>query len=167
MPTVPSVLLTSEDEINRLFSTSGVSLRIDDLSAGDQTTFKNEIIYQATETIYTYLETLYELADLGNSYWVRQRATYIAAYLLSLRKGNPGHFVRMYNEAIADLEAVQSGSLQVPSLYLKEDLSPSMSNLTVDNRYHLHKQRVHPSISTGGTTGREHLAWAYGLHEWI
>ena len=98
---------------------------------------------------------------------MRRRATYIYAFLLSSREGNPSQYVRFYREAIEDLEAVMDGRLQVPSLYLKEDLSPSMSNLIVDNRYELHKQRVHQTISTGGTTGREHLAHVYGLMDWI
>ena len=161
MPTVPSYLYTSRTEIESIFSTLAVTLRTDDLSAGDKTTFLNELIYFATETANLYLESFYDHVDLNDSYWVRRFTTYIAAYHAALRRGNPGQFITVYNEALENFAAVKNGMMQVPGLATKADFTPAMSNLVVDNRFRLHKLRVHPTISAGGTTGREQLAYIF------
>src|SRR5688572_29732972 len=98
------ILLTSASEIDRIYSSIGVDLRVEDLSGGDQTTAMNEIIAAASETVTSYTQRIYNTSDLVNVPWVRRRATIIACYYLSMRRGNGTQFTREYERVMEDLE---------------------------------------------------------------
>lgn len=157
---------TTQAEIQGLFSQVGVMIRLDDL---DPPGFKNALegfIDEATGIIDQYAQYFYDPADLANSTWVRRRCTWIACFLLSQRKGNPALFFRRYEEILDELERVKIGDLMIPGLPTSADLTPAMSNLTVDERFHVRKLRVHTSISAGGTSSRQDIA-PFLPYEWL
>ena len=143
---------TSELEMQRLFSVEGITYRIDDVE--DPTLTIEDIIGESTEIINFYVNTFYEELDLSNSYLVRRWATWIACYLLSQRRGNSSQFESKYTEILEFLDAISQGNRIIPRLASREDFTPAMSNLHVDDRFKVHKLRVHPTISTGGSSGK-------------
>ena len=155
---------TSEDEIVRILSSSGVNLRVDDLD--DTTTLMTEIVSEATDMINYYCGLNYDESDLNNSVLVRRWASWIGCYLLSQRRGNPAMFEDRMQEVIVLLEEITRHDRIIPRLPTREDLTPAMSNLHIDDRFRTHKIRVHPTISTGGTHARQDLSPRFPF-EWL
>lgn len=158
METIPYTYITRAD-IESVFSHTGVSLRVDDLTNSTVLdNFWNELIYEATDIINQYCEMFYAPSDLATSYWVKTRAKWVGAYLLSQRRGNPALFLQRYEEIIEELIAVSQGELLIPRLPTREDLVPTLSNQVVDDRFRIRKLRTHPEISTGNSSGRQDLS---------
>lgn len=147
---------TTEAEVTRLFSSLGVENRVDDLTdAGDLEDLWEDITEDATSMINQYCENFYTSLDLNGSRWVRIRATYIACHILSYRRGNPSLFRDRYEQILEELEKVSIGSLLIPSLPTRSDFTPAMTNVAVNDKYYIDKIRVHSTISTGGSSGRQ------------
>lgn len=161
-----SYTYTSQAEIESLYSSEGVSLRIDDLTGSALTNFWTEWIADATTIIRSYCEGTYSDEDLSISHWVRRRATWIAAYLMSQRRANPAQFQPRYEEIMEELERVRTGELTIPGVPMRADLSPSVDNLVIDDRMFLRKQRVQSGISAGGTSARLNNAYEYP-YDWL
>jgi hypothetical protein len=159
-------IYTDQDAIERLYSENGVSLSLDDLTGAEQTTFWTEITSEATDVVNQYAELYYAPIDINDSSWVQRRATWIAAYFLSQRRGNPAIFGDRYDEIIEELKAVYRGELLIPRMPTREDMTPAMSNLIVDDRFRVHKLRVHPTISTGGVSSRQDMSPRFPW-EWL
>lgn len=147
METTPD-LLTSQAEIQRIYSTAGVTLRTDDLTGQDATDFWTEICVAASDTVRMYLN-LFEQTQLINNYWVRMRATWIGAFYLSQRRANAEQYQGMYDKAIEELEKVQKGQLVPPRLTYSAANRPAMSNLQVDDRFYGNPVRVSSNDNVG------------------
>lgn len=158
---------TSQDEIERLFSVVGVSLRVTDLGGQNRNTYWTEVCSEATDIINQYCNVFYDADDLANSRWVRSRATWIALVLLCRRKGNspPAGIMNRYNEIMEELNKVLLGIFQIPRVPTTSNMLPSMSNLRVDDRFYTRKLRVNPNISTGGTDGSQDMDWWWS-YDW-
>lgn len=150
---------TSQAEIERLYGKKGVQSMLVDVSGDDVAAIWNELVADGTQTIDAYAAQIYNQADLATSRWVRTRATWIAAFRLSQRKGNNDLFAQRYDQIIEELEKVMTLQLVIPNLPYSADMSPAMSNITVDPRYNIRKLRVQPEISTGGVSDRQDVAW--------
>ena len=98
---------TSIPEMERVLSVQGVQNHLEDLITNTEVT--NEIIIRATEKCREFLRGRFSLDDMKTNFPVRQRATYIALYLLSKRQGNPSLYGDDYAEAIADLQDARDG----------------------------------------------------------
>src|SRR4051812_27151220 len=130
------VVYTSRTEIERLFSTTGVDLRLDDgLDADAQTDLINEIVNWASETVQSYTLSHYDPTSLVNSAWTRRRATILGAYYLSMRRGNPPQFVNEAKRIIEELEGIQQHKLIIPDAIVRAADVPAISNYIVDDRY--------------------------------
>lgn len=164
--TPPDYIYTSRDEMERILSQIGVNLRIDDLDVAGSEGALESFYIDATLTIDTYVQHYYEPQDLYSSYWVRLRASWLACYYLSQRRGNPALFQLRYNQILEELERVQLGELVIPGLPTRFDLTPAMSNIVIDERFTIDKIRVHPSISTGGVSSRQSLSPVIP-YEWL
>lgn len=162
----PQYIYTSRREVENVISQVGVNLRLDDLDTSDSEDALEEYYIDATLDIDTHAQHYYESSDLATSSWVRRRATYLACYYLSQRRGNPALFQLRYNQIMEQLERVQLGEMLIPGLPTRADMTPAMSNMVVDERFILSKLRVHPSISTGGTGSRQHLSYIIPF-EWL
>ena len=75
-------------------------------------------------------------------------------------------FIEKYDETIKLLEEVYKFNRIIPRIPTREDLTPAMSNMHVDDRFRVHKLRVHPTISTGGTYGKQDLSPRFPF-EWL
>jgi phage gp36-like protein len=154
---------TSQDEVDRLISSSGASGWLDDLSNVDVATYYNEIVQDATGTVNQYLEKLYNPIDMQNSPWVRRRATYIAAYHLTKRRGDPGLYGEDYDRVLDELQMASEGIIQIPGLAYSSGMLAVMQNVLVDQRFARNKNRVVSEISTD-VTGSQNLS--YGM-PWV
>ena len=149
---------TTQAEIERIWSIKAAASRVDDDSDGStESELWNDVIDEATDEVNLYAENWYDPADMVNNKWVRRQASYIGAYFLSQRRGDPGRFHQLYERIIATLEKIRDGLMQIPRLGQRENQVPSISNYRVDDRYRIAKTRVQPTISTGGTSGNQHL----------
>lgn len=164
--TVPalSYYYTSQREIESILSVEGAMLRTDD--DGDNVperggqlgeTVWQDILDEASGEIDFYLSLYYASQDLAQCRLIRRWASYLGAHIASIRRGNPGLYVDKRDEIIANLEKVARGIRQLPNVPTRADLTPAMSNIRVDDRFLVTKQRVQPQISTGGVSGRQHL----------
>jgi phage gp36-like protein len=155
MVEVAPPLYTDRAETEKVYSTLGINLRLDDdeddtVDATEET-YLDEMIENATDVINQYALHFYTATELAESRWVRSRATWIACYLLSRRRGNSAQFVDEYNAIIAELELVRRGQFFIPRLKTYDDFLPCHSNLKIDRRYSREKIRVDSITSTGGS----------------
>ena len=155
---------TTQVEIRRLVSSDGADQWLIDIPS-DTADYFTDIIEDATGTINMYLEKFYDPADMANSSWIRRRATYIAAYHLTKRRGDPGLYGDDYLRIIQELQEANEGLIQVPELSYQSGMLAVMQNVTVDQRFIYAKNRVRQSISTD-TGGRENLTYTRPF-EWL
>ena len=159
MPETIAYLYTTQAEMERLYGRKGLAELINDIGGANIAEWWIEIAADATTTIDAYASQVYNPVDLYTSRWVRTRATWIGCFRASQRKGNPDLFSQRYDEIIEELEKVRTQELIIPNLPTSSDLTPAMSNVFIDARYEIDKIRVLSSISTGGTSGRQSVAW--------
>lgn len=157
---------TTEAELERFCGENYVDFRLDDLVTLDRNTLLYDLIDQSTLDVDTYLEPWYLTADLTNHKLARWYATIIFAYKLSQRRGNAAQYVTEYEDTMAKLQEFATGIPPFPGIGTRSDFTPAMSNLTVDERFQLQKQRVQSPISTGGTSSRQDLSYVYPI-DWI
>jgi phage gp36-like protein len=144
-----------EADVRRLFSAHGVTAFADhDQDGESDAEVVNDCINQACEEINLYAQQRYTPAQLATSTLIARWTTTLACYFLCLRRGNPvpasieGEFTRI----LSKLEQIALGSLALPGIALRDDMRPSMSNLTVDRRYPQSRIRVTPNNSTDAPT---------------
>jgi hypothetical protein len=117
------------------FSELGVKLRTEDRwSNKGPALYIEDIIDDATDTVNQYCEWRYYPEDMALNRWVRRRASWIASYLLSQRRGNPKQFVTQYKQIMEDLGRVFEAKLQIPRLSLRAYFRPEYHNLVVEDR---------------------------------
>lgn len=153
---VPQYQFTSAEEIIRLISLDGSNQWIDDLSKEDYDDFLQETISDATLTCMQYIGMKYDADNLYQSYWVRRRATYIAAYHFTKRRGDPGLYGEDFNRSILELEQVADGIIQIPDIPFSAGMLAVMQSPVIDMRYLQNKIRIRRTASTD-TSGREYL----------
>lgn len=135
---------TSEAELVRLMSQTSLTEYLTEpdgtvLNDVDTTPTKSDVlddvIDRATDKINDYCYQLYELRLLATSRWVRIRATAIAAHYLTQRKGEPGRYQQLYDEAIEELQAVKETKTYIRGLPLITDVRPTANNQVIDDRF--------------------------------
>lgn len=166
MTTALTYEYTSRTEIEHIYGLTGLTLQVADLKQGNIDDWWQELVADATQTVNQFCWLFYSELDLSNSHWVRRRASWIGAYYLSQRRGNPSLFNLRYSEIIEELNAVMQGAMQIPGLATSVDFTPAMSNLRVDDWYYRDKIRVHQEISTGGLSARQSPSYVYPLWDW-
>lgn len=148
--------LTSRDEIERVFSTIGVDLRVLDAgSAGAEDDMIDEIIDWASETVAAYTLKHYDTIELVTSAWTRRRATILACYYLSQRKGNAPQFVAEAKRVMDDLTAVNENKIMIPDAVVAVADIPAISSQRVDDRYRVNKLRKVVPQSTEPYAGEQ------------
>lgn len=149
--TLPYVY-TSQAEIKEIWSTVAADDRLNDPPATSPlANVLNDTINEATDTVNMYVQGYYIDSLLTTSALVRRWTSYIACHLISIRRGDPGQYTAEYERILETLDKIRQGIFQIPRLPVRDDMTPAMSNYTVDNRFSFNKIRVVPSISTGGT----------------
>lgn len=148
--------LTSREEMERVFSTVGIDLRVLDVEdVNDQDSLIDEIVDWASETLESYTLKHYDTVELVNSKWARRRATILACYYLSQRKGNAPQFVAEAKRVMEDLTAVNENKIMIPDAIVAVADVPAISSFRVDDRYVINKQRTVRSQSTQPYVGQQ------------
>lgn len=156
MPETLSYVYSSEGEINRRMSVPMAEDYSEDdpyAAVTDPDDNLDDAIALATDEVNVYCLYWYTEADLADSLWVRNWATWMACYHLTQRKGEPAKFENEYNKAIGYFERIRNGELQIPRLPQRADLAPCHSNYVIDSRFTKAQSRVQRETSTGQSYG--------------
>ena len=165
---VTPIGLTNEDRITRLYGSLGLGAILDDVSGDGETAVVNQFISDAEQTIMLRVGRFYEGADMATSDYFCSRATWIAAYFLSKRRGNEHYFESLYQQALNELDALATGEIPpIDDVPLKFNTLPSMSNLVVDDRYYSSKLRVKHFITVGSANPNRHTSFYGDFYGWI
>lgn len=158
-PTALTYLYTSADEVSDLLSSEGVDIRLDDdadefVDSSELLRLDPGIINYATSKVNLYLGERYAAADLATSWQVHEWCTVIAAVMLCRRRANPvpKTLAKEQREAIEEMREVRVGDLSLSDIGERESSQPSLSNMTMDRRYHARPLRKQKSLSTPRTT---------------
>ena len=153
-PTLDTYTFTSRDEIERIYSRTGTTLRLDDLNEEDESDMMIELVNAATETVSSFTLKYYNPDKIYLSPWVRRRATIIACYYLSMRRANGNQFAHEYKLVMEELERFLSDKppiipgrdgLPVP---VRTSMIPTASAYIVDDRLRTRKLRVSKDYTT-------------------
>lgn len=150
--------LTSKEEMERTFSVQGVANHVDDYV--DPTELISEIVVRASETVMGYLRDRYDLTELTTSSWARMRATWVALYYLSLRRGDPSLFADQYAEALMDVAQARDGHINIG---IGSPLRMMVQTPIVDNRL-FNAGRIDPNRSTKVFPGQK-IPYRIGPYE--
>jgi hypothetical protein len=153
--TVDSTYYTSLAEIQRLFSVDAVENRRDDYTAlePDYVDTMNEIIIRAHYEVKSIINKLFDDSVAKPHPWIRARATYIGAYLLSIRRGNDSQYFNEYLEALEDLTALVNGERYLDDLPANVTSQAVFLNVSSDNRYPFTPMRIDPISATPDVSG--------------
>ena len=139
-------------EVEYLLSANGVAASVNDSqdNAVADATIVNNAIARGRTILSQYLFQKYDIDTITSSVeWVKWAAATFAAIEIMRRKGGvvPPGLQELYEQYTGFLEKVQTGTFQVPGLYLRSSPGISISNITMDNRYNRAKIRVVSTIS--------------------
>ena len=147
--------------ISNLYGSRGYENILADTGANEEQVI-NGFIVDAEQTVMSRLSKFHDYQDMVGDSYINSRTTWIAAYLLSKRRGNEHYFEDLYNEAMRELDAIAAGELPpVATIPQRAAIIPAMSNQIVDDRFGASKLRVRDFISVGGTYPGQHVARGY------
>ena len=160
--------MTNEDRIQRLYGELGLGNILDDVSSLTEDHVIDQFISDAEQTINVRIGRFFSPSNLANSDWACSRATWIAAYLISKRRGNEHYFESLYEMALRELDAMATGEIPpIADIPLRTDTLPSMSNLVVDDRFYSAKLRVKPFVSVGSSSPNRHESYFGDYYGWL
>lgn len=151
-PAAPTVPLTDSASIDDLFSTLGVTYKLDDDSSSTLSPTEADRINRAigvgTDWVRNRLASLYGINDLAQNWEVWHWATVKACYWLCIRRGQspPAALAIEVENAEDVMKAVCSGS-QILDIPLAWTNAPSFSNFRLDGRYHERQMRLQADLS--------------------
>lgn len=145
-------LFTSEEEMERLLSEDGTLLHTDDVSDNEEMLY--ELAERATGRVKQVLNKSFDDVNLKNSPRIREIATIIGCYLLSIRRGNPSLYQEQYVEAMSDLEQIADGDLYLSELPRSGNTLVVFQNVSSDNRFPFSPIRVDAITSTRSVGGQ-------------
>jgi hypothetical protein len=148
-------VFTSEDEMNRLISEDGALLHTDDVADNEEVMY--ELCERATGRIKQVLNKSFDDINLKDSPRIREIATIIGCYLLSIRRGNPSLYAEQYIEALTDLDQIATGDLFLSELPRSGNTLVVFQNVSSDNRFPFTPIRV-DSITSNRTVGGQFLS---------
>lgn len=153
--TLMSQCLTSHAEMERCFSSHGVTAFADHNNSG----FRDDDVVddcanEASYEVLNYAGQRYSHTGLYGHVTSRQWATLIACRLLSIRRGNPApeSFEAEFLRIMELLKLVPSGGYKLFGLGERGDLRPTWSNLQVDRRHRHSTIRVTTPNSSDAPT---------------
>lgn len=153
---------TNVSNVKALYGATGYSSILDDLSSDDVDEIMSQVIFDAEQTVILRLNRFYKNEDLANSTWVKSRTTWIAAHLLSKRRGNEHYFADLYEDALRELDGIASGEINpLVDIPTRDTIIPSMSNIYIDEMFVSAKTRVRQNISVGGSYSGQDISYGY------
>ncbi len=154
---------TTKAEILRLVSDSGAYDWLDDLQ--NDAAYWTEVIEFVTLDIRAYTDRLYTAATLSTNAWIRRIATIMAAYQMSLRRGDPGIYGSLAMEYQARLMEISEGNGVVPGASQSAAVVAVMQNTVIDNRFNIYRNRVRAEQSSDHL-GSQQLAYTWPF-DWM
>jgi len=130
-------------------------MHTDDFS--DSSEIVKEFIQRATGRVKQELNKSFDDVDLQYSPRIREIATIIACYLISIRRGNPSLYSDQYMESMIDLERIANGDLYLSELPRSGNTSVVYQNVSSDNRFPFTPIRV-DSITSSRTVGGQYIS---------
>ena len=129
---------------NATYTSAGMWFRID----GSSGTI-SQAVNVATAWVKRYVQGLYDVTDLANSWSVVTWATIKAAHWICARRSNPipTSLNNLYLEAMDELAQVRAQQMQIEDIGYRNEMFPSWSNLRLDHRWTIKKMRVETVLS--------------------
>ena len=149
----------TKSDISALWDPADLLASVDDDASGTYSPTEDGYITRAIERaagrMNAYLEQRYKLADLAGNAWCRDANAAIAAYLLSIRRGDPAPapLQLQYDAYASDLYDISRGRLSVPEATQTLEMIPTVSNFRIDPRQSRAKVRRVSEISSGAPPG--------------
>jgi len=117
--TVPAVTaltypLTSYEEMEDILSQHGMDIRIDDMDGPSLERWIEKCVAHGTEKILQFAGQIYSQSDLYTSHWARVRATYVACFWFTMRKGEHPLFEIAYRDILEDLVDLKNLTIRIP-----------------------------------------------------
>jgi hypothetical protein len=138
--------IITQTNLESLIGDLGVDNLTDD---GTEATLVATVIEQAESWIFSKLAFKYSASVLAQSPLIVHAATYIAAYYLTERRGNPFHYKDQVDDLKQDIEDLRVGKAEltdVNGVQLNqdnlEDYPISMQNLVIDERHAYNRIRT-------------------------
>ena len=147
----------TKTDIEALWDPADLLASVDDDISGTYSPTEDGYITRAIERaagrMNAYLEQRYALADLAGNEWCRDANAAIAAYLLSIRRGDaaPVPLQLQYDGLMSDLYDIAGGRLCVPEATQALEMIPTVSNFRIDVGESRAKVRRVAEISSGST----------------
>jgi hypothetical protein len=164
MPTAQTYLYCTAADVEGLLSALGVRSRLDDDQSGtedaDESAYMQQAREYATQRVKFYCMPHYDDASLYGSWLVNDWATTIAAWWLSIRRGNaPTDALKeLYQGSdgksgvMGDLKAIREKKMLIPEIGFRHPDWPAWSNVTTDVRFRVRQVRVQRLISEDSPT---------------
>jgi hypothetical protein len=149
----------TKPDIESLWDPADLLASVDDDTSGTlnatELGYITRAIERAAGRMNAYLELRYRLADLTGNAWCRDANAAIAAYLLSIRRGDPAPvpLQSQYDGYMSELYDISRGRLNVPEAPQSLEMIPTVSNFRVDPRHSRATVRRISEISSGSPPG--------------
>src|SRR5688572_25250701 len=149
----------TKSDIEALWDPADLLASVDDDVSGTYSPTEDGYITRAIERaagrMNAYLEQRYKLADLAGNAWCRDANAAIAAYLLSIRRGDaaPAPLQLQYDAYASDLYDISRGRLNVSEATQTLEMIPTVSNFRIDPRQSRAKVRRVSETSSGAPPG--------------
>lgn len=141
---ISSSTFSLDGSVGLATGTTGMWFRID-----SSTGTIAQAVNVATAWVKRFTQSLYDVADLANSWSVVTWATIKAAHWICARRANPipTSLNNLYLEAIDELTMVRAQQMQIEDIGYRNEILPSWSNLRIDQRWTIKKMRVETVLS--------------------
>jgi hypothetical protein len=153
-PSVPlDYVYATASDLEALMSVEGKENKVDDNGDGvinaTEDGYIQRAITWASDRINFFVLQRYDAHCLQTSWIVNQWCTILAAWWLSVHRGNPppGSFEELKKQTEADLLLVHNRTFDIPNIGERFSSLPSWSNVRVDMLYALRKIRVERPLS--------------------
>ena len=150
---------SSQAEVYRILGSYAAELMIDDYAGEDKGYIWADLLYDADSTIWMYTDQHYNIDSIYSNQWVRRRATYLVANLLSQRRGNAELFRTKVERIYDELNMVRDGRMRIPRATVSHWMGPNVRNYVVQEGFLNHASRVEKTKSTGDSYSGEDIAW--------
>jgi hypothetical protein len=109
-----------------------------------------DVLNYVDEMIYSYTDQVYERADLTSNEYLAGKATFLAANILSQRRGNKPLYAMEREEIIEELVAIGAGQRFISGVYVRAMPVPSVRSQSVNHNLSRNPLVVDRNLSTGG-----------------
>lgn len=140
---------TSQAEVYRIAGEYAIELMNDDYSGEDKGYMWDNMLEDVDDTMKMYLMQHYDPDTLYQVTWVRRRASWLVANLLSMRRGNNPLWPSKVEKIYEELMFIRDGKFRIPGATIRHWQGPNVRNYQMQNRFLSKPVRVIADKSTG------------------